>query len=88
MAGTPVPRPCDRVRPCPGRSTASRRQVPASSGAIADQFTAEPASPWTHTTAGPLAWPAEVEVVNRAVQLSPPRVRPHAQRPHVIAARA
>ena len=52
-----IPRPSDRVRPCPGRSTASMRQWPASSGAIADQFTAEPASPCTHTTTGPLAGP-------------------------------
>src|SRR5260370_20424964 len=54
---TSVPRPADWVRPCPARSGASSRYRPVSSGAIADQFTAEPPSPCTQTITGPPAGP-------------------------------
>ena len=57
FAATPVPRPADRVRPCPARSSARTRQLPVSSGASAIQFTAAPPSPCTQTITGPPAGP-------------------------------
>ena len=54
---TSAPRPADWVRPCPARSGASIRYWLVSSGAIADQFTAEPPSPCTQTITGPSGGP-------------------------------
>ena len=54
---TVVSRPPARVRPNPARSGATNRYWPVSSGAMADQFTAEPPSPCTPTMTGPRAGP-------------------------------
>ena len=47
----------DSVRPKPARSGATTRYLSVSSGAIADQFTADPPRPCTATTSGAPAGP-------------------------------